>query len=141
MSPAGQAKPGIGKGSESEAGISRGNGTASGLAGEGSGAGHNGAGPSTELTARNGNSPYPGRGGAGNGASSNPPMPGVAVQGGGSIVTLPSFGDDGDQPGLPNHSSTTPSDQGAGITNVATSRSGGAFNFYGALKGDKVYTI
>jgi hypothetical protein len=24
---------------------------------------------------------------------------------------------------------------------VATSRSGGAFNFYGALKGDKVYTI
>ena len=24
---------------------------------------------------------------------------------------------------------------------VASSRSGGAFNFYGALKGDKVYTI
>ena len=30
---------------------------------------------------------------------------------------------------------------GPGITIVATSRSGGAFNFYGALKGDRVYTI
>jgi hypothetical protein len=68
-------------------------------------------------------------------------MPGIAVEGGGSIVTLPSFGDDSGQPGLPNHSSTAQSDQGAEITIVATSRSGGAFNFYGALKGDKVYTI
>jgi TonB family protein len=30
---------------------------------------------------------------------------------------------------------------GPGITVVASSRSGGAFNFYGALKGDPVYTI
>jgi hypothetical protein len=141
MSPAGQTKPGIGKGAEGDTGISRGAGAASGLSGDGSGAGHNGAGPSTDLTARNGNSPYPGRGGAGSGTAGNPPMPGVAVQGGGSIVTLPSFGDDGAQPSLPNHSSTAPSDQGAEITIVATSRSGGAFNFYGALKGDKVYTI
>ncbi|HEY1800448.1 MAG TPA: hypothetical protein VGG46_05870 [Terriglobales bacterium] len=141
MSPAGQAKPGIGKGAEGDAGISRGTGAASGLAGEGTGAGHNGAGQSTELSARNGNSPYPGTGGAGSGASRNPPMPGIAVEGGGSIVTLPSFGDDSGQPGLPNHSSTAQSDQGAEITIVATSRSGGAFNFYGALKGDKVYTI
>src|SRR6185312_5185730 len=93
MSPAGQAKPGIGKGADGDAGISRGTGAASSIAGEGSGAGHNGAGPSTELAARNGNSPYPGTGGAGTGAAGNPPIPGVAVEGGGSIVTLPSFGD------------------------------------------------
>ena len=31
-------------------------------------------------------------------------------------------------------------DKGPGITVVATSRSGGAFNFYGTLKGDRVYT-
>jgi hypothetical protein len=30
---------------------------------------------------------------------------------------------------------------GPGITIVASSRSGGAFNFYGTLKGDPVYTI
>lgn len=30
---------------------------------------------------------------------------------------------------------------GPDITIVGTSRSGGAFNYYGALKGDKVYTI
>jgi outer membrane biosynthesis protein TonB len=68
-------------------------------------------------------------------------MPGVAVEGGGSIVTLPSFGSDGDAPSLPNHSASGPTGDGAEITIVATSRSGGAFNFYGTLKGDKVYTI
>lgn len=140
MSPAGQSKPGIGKGSAGETGLSRGEAAASGLSGTGPGAGTNGNGQSTELAARNGNSPYPGTGGAGSGIAKAAPMPGVAVEGGGSIVTLPGFGSDGAQPSLPSHSSVT-SGEGAEITVVATSRSGGAFNFYGALKGDKVYTI
>ena len=140
MSPSGQASPGIGKGASGTSGISRGDASASGLSGAGPGGARNGAGQSTELTARNGNSPYPGTGGAGNGAVASPPMPGVSVEGGGSIVTLPSFGSDGSQPDLPSHSSGS-SSEGAGITIVATSRSGGAFNFYGVLKGNKVYTI
>lgn len=141
MSPAGQAKPGTGKGAAGEKGLGRGDGAASGLAGAGPGAGQSGTGQSTELTARNGISPYPGNGGAGDGTARSAPMPGVSVEGGGSIVTLPSFGSDGAAPTLPNHSSTSSSGDGAEITIVATSRSGGAFNFYGALKGDKVYTI
>jgi hypothetical protein len=61
---------------------------------------------------------------------------------GGSTVTLPSFGSNG-EPGsaAPGRSSVGGDRHGPGITIVATSRSGGAFNFYGALKGDRVYTI
>ena len=62
------------------------------------------------------------------------------MRGGSNIVTLPSFGSDGDQGAGGGRSSSTDR-HGSGITVVATSRSGGAFNFYGALKGDKVYTI
>ena len=43
--------------------------------------------------------------------------------------------------GQPGRSNTNPGNHGPDITVVASSRSGGAFNFYGALKGDKVYTI
>jgi outer membrane biosynthesis protein TonB len=69
-------------------------------------------------------------------------MPGVSVSGGGSkIVTLPSFGADPGGPGIVGRSDANRHQEGPGITVVATSRSGGAFNFYGALKGDKVYTI
>jgi hypothetical protein len=69
-------------------------------------------------------------------------MPGVSVKGGNSnIVTLPSFGGDGDQPNNLSRSSTGKGKQGTGITVIATSHSGGAFNRYGYLKGDKVYTI
>jgi hypothetical protein len=69
-------------------------------------------------------------------------MPGVAVSGGSSnIVTLPSFGSGGSEPSVPGRSSTGSGRQGPDITIVASSRSGGAFNFYGALKGDKVYSI
>jgi len=67
-------------------------------------------------------------------------MPGVAVKGGTSkVVYLPSFGATGrgDSPG---RSDTSPQDRGPDITIVASSRSGGAFNFYGELKGDN-YTI
>src|SRR5438270_257693 len=79
-------------------------------------------------------------GGQGSGTNGRPVIPGVSVRGGSNIVTLPSFGSDGNQSVGGGRSSTTDR-HGSGITVVATSRSGGAFNFYGALKGDKVYTI
>ncbi|MGH3848014.1 MAG: hypothetical protein ACRDS0_42400, partial [Pseudonocardiaceae bacterium] len=71
-----------------------------------------------------------------------PAIPGVSVRGGSSnVITLPSFGADSSQPSAPERSSVGSDQRGPGITVVATSRSGGAFNFYGTLKGDKVYTI
>jgi len=69
-------------------------------------------------------------------------MPGVSVKGGNSnVVTLPSFGGDSAQPSDPGRSSTGKDKHGSGYTIIATSRSGGALNKYGYLKGDKVYTI
>lgn len=141
MSPSGGDKPGLG-GSGGGAGIGRGDGPGSGFSGPGSGAGKEGTGPGSDPTARGGISPYPGSGGAGTGTSGTPAMPGVSVKGGSSnIVTLPSFGAGGKASGTPGRSNTSPENRGPDITVVATSRSGGAFNFYGALKGDKVYTI
>ena len=139
MSPAGGARPGAG-GSGGGTGIGRGNGPGSGFDGEGPGAGKTGSGRGSDPAARGGASPYPGSGGAGSGTNGTPPLSGVAVKGGNNIVTLPSFDSKGSQPRVLGKSSM-PADQGPGITVVATSRSGGAFNFYGALKGDKVYTI
>jgi len=68
-----------------------------------------------------------------------PNTAGISVQGG-SIITLPSFGSTPNDPTVAGRSGTTSGHRGPGITVVATSRSGGAFNFYGALKGDRVYT-
>ncbi len=119
MSPSGGEKPGIG-GSGGGAGVGRGDGPGSGFSGPGSGAGNEGAGP----------------------ANGTPAMPGVSVKGGSSnIVTLPSFGSGAKPAATPGRSNTAPGNHGPDITIVASSRSGGAFNFYGALKGDKVYTI
>jgi len=139
MSPSGGANPGLG-GSGGGAGIGRGNGPGSGFSGEGPGAGKRGGGRGSDPTAHGGISPYPGPGGAGTGTNGTPAMPGVSVKGGSNIVTLPSFGANGSQSADPSHSSAT-GHGGPDITVVASSRSGGAFNFYGALKGDKVYTI
>ncbi|HLB88097.1 MAG TPA: hypothetical protein VJK29_10635 [Terriglobales bacterium] len=139
MSPSGGASPGLG-GSGGGAGIGRGNGPGSGFSGEGPGAGKQGSGRGSDATAHGGISPYPGPGGAGTGTNGTPAMPGVSVKGGSNIVTLPSFGANGRQSADPSHSSAT-GHGGPDITVVASSRSGGAFNFYGALKGDKVYTI
>lgn len=141
MSPSGGDKAGLG-GSGGGAGIGRGDGPGSGFAGPGSGAGKDGTGPGSDPQARGGISPYPGTGGAGTGTSGTPAMPGVSVKGGNSnIVTLPSFGPAGKAAASPGRSNTSPGNHGPDITVVASSRSGGAFNFYGALKGDKVYTI
>ncbi|HWY58893.1 MAG TPA: hypothetical protein VNZ03_30805 [Terriglobales bacterium] len=145
MSPSGGDKPGLG-GSGGGASIGRGAGPGSGLSGQGSGAAKadatkEGAGRGTETLARGGISPYPGPGGAGNGTTGKPPMPGVSVSGGSNIVTLPSFGADGAGPNVVARSSTGKDHAGPGITIVGSARSGGAFNFYGKLIGDKNYTI
>ena len=140
MSPSGGDKPGLG-GSGGGSGIGRGDGPGSGFSGPGPGAGKDGTGPGSDPMARGGISPYPGPGGAGTGTSGTPAMPGVSVKGGSNIVTLPSFGSGANQSPGAGRSNTNPVNKGPDITIVATSRSGGAFNFYGALKGDKVYTI
>ncbi len=141
MSPAGTAKSGLG-GSGGGTGIGRGTGPGSGLKGEGSGAGKEGTGRGSDPNAHGGISPYPGSGGAGTGTSGTPAMPGVSVAGGTTTVTLPSFGTAGSEApgGGPGHSSAS-ARKGAPVTVVATSRSGGVFNYYGALKGDRVYSI
>ncbi len=140
MSPSGGDNPGLG-GSGGGSGIGRGNGPGSGMAGEGSGAGKTGIGRGSDPGARGGISPSNGPGGAGNATSGNPPIPGVAVSGGSTIVNLPSFGSDAGSgnPNLPGRTKIN-SQQGPDITIVATSRSGGAFDFYGKLPGDN-YTV
>jgi hypothetical protein len=139
MSPAGGNQPGLG-GSGGGTGIGHGAGPGSGFSGSGAGAGKEGSGRGSDPNARGGISPYPGPGGAGKAASGKPPLPGVSVEGGSQkIVNLPSFGSDGGASSTAGHSSVN-EEKGPGITVVATSRSGGAFNFYGTLKGDRVYT-
>lgn len=152
MSPAGGDKPGVG-GSGGGTGIGRGTGTGSGLApeksaesspeklAENSGAGKTGSGRGSDLNARGGISPTPGPGGAGSVPTGSPAVPGVDVRGGSTttVVTLPSFADSGSAPSVPGRSSVK-QQQGPAITIVATSRSGGAFDFYGKLPGDN-YTV
>jgi len=140
LSPAGGLKPGLG-GPGGGTGIAQGEGSGAGITGKGTGAANTGNGAGADLTARNGVSPFPGPGGAGTGNVSKPPMPGVSVHGGSNVITLPSFGGGADPPASPGRSSTMAANMGPDITVVGTSRSGGAFNFYGTLKGDKVYTI
>jgi TonB family protein len=65
-------------------------------------------------------------------------VPGVSVSGGTNVVTLPSFGAAPEAHAVGRSNTKTTSN---GITVVASSRSGGAMNFYGALKGDRVYTV
>ena len=140
MSPSGAAKPGLG-GSGGGASIGRGEGPGSGLSGEGSGAAKDGVGHGSDTLAKGGISPYPGPGAAGSGTAGKPPMPGVSVSGGSNIVTLPSFGADGAGPNIAGRSSVSKDHEGPGITVVGSARSGGAFNYYGKLIGDKNYTI
>lgn len=135
LSPAGADKPGVG-GSGEGSGIGHGGGSGSGMTGEGGGAARAGAGSGSDPDARGGISPAIGSGGTGNSPSGTPAVPGVSVSGGSTIVTLPSFGSDSSsRPNLPPRSSVK-QQQGPAITVQATSRSGGAFNFYGKLPGD-----
>src|SRR5262249_24778862 len=107
----------------------------------GTGAASEGSGRGSDALARAGTAPYPGGGGAGSGAGGSHIMPGVSVQGGSNIVTLPSFGSGANDVTAPGRTSLNANRDSLGVTVVATPRSGGAFNLYGKLQGDKVYTI
>jgi len=61
------------------------------------------------------------------------------VSGGGNVVTLPSFGA-APSPGAAGRSNVPKSASNA-VTVVASPRAGGAMNLYGAMKGDRVYSI
>jgi TonB family protein len=112
------------------------------LSGAGPGAGKTGPGRGSDPNAHGGISPSPGPGGAGTAPSGNPPVPGVSVNGGSSIVNLSSFGDDpaGD-PKAPGRSSVKQQQKTLGVTIVATATSGGAFEPYkNQLRGEKYTT-
>ncbi len=137
LSPGGGDKPGLG-GTGGGSGIGSGEGSGSGLTGAGSGAGKTGVGRGSDPNASGGISPTPGPGGAGDATTGAPAVPGVDVRGGSTttVVTLPSFGSEGgSEPSRPGRS-TVKKQEGPAITIVATSRSGGAFDFYGKLPGD-----
>jgi hypothetical protein len=141
LSPSGGDKPGLG-GSGGGSGIGNGTGPGSGMIGENSGSGRSGLGSGSDPNAHGGTSPIPGPGGAGTSPTGAPAISGVDVRGGStsSIVTLPSFdSSNSNAPSLPGRS-TIKKDEGPAITIVATSRSGGAFDFYGKLPGDN-YTV
>lgn len=120
-------------------GMRPGKGTGSSATGTNAGAPAVGTGQGADLYARNGNSPNLGPGGTGNMTSGTPRVPGISVSGGKNSITLPSFG------GPPSPQQAGRSDvsknMGTGITVIASPRAGGALNLYGALKGDRVYTI
>lgn len=137
MSPTGSATPGAG-GTGGGGSIGHGGNSGSAPAGVGSGSTAVGAGRGASPYDRPGNSTTPGPGGAGNMTGGSPRVPGVSVSGGNNSVTLPSFGPAPD-PVTAGHS--TAKGVKNGITIVASPRSGGALNLYGALKGDRVYTI
>jgi len=140
MSPSGGDKSGIG-GSGGGTGIGRGNGPGSAMAGNGGGAAKEGAGRGAETNARGGISPSPGPGGAGNLSSGNPPIRGVDISGGSSVVTLPGFGSDPEagQPSTPGRTSVKQQNT-LGVTVVATASSGGAFEPYKNLLHGEKYT-
>lgn len=139
MSPTGGSKSGLG-GSGGGNGIGHGNGPGSALEGEATGAATAGTGRGSDPASRSGISPYPGAGGTGSSSAATSRTPGISVSGG-NTITLPSFGGGGTAPNVADPSRVRDRRTGPGITVVASSRSGGAFNFYGALKGDPVYTI
>jgi hypothetical protein len=141
MSPSGGDKPGLG-GSGGGSGIGTGNGPGSGLSGEGTGGAKAGTGHGSDPNSRGGISPYPGTGGAGSGTTGQPPAPGVSISGGNTaaIINLPSFGSNDSDPNVPGRTPNGRARRNLDVTVEGTSRSGGAFNFYGLLRGDKVYT-
>ena len=137
MSPSGSSTPGAG-GSGNGGGIGHGGSSGSAPAGVGSGSTAVGTGRGASAYDRPGNSATPGPGGAGNMSNGTSRVPGVSVSGGSNVVTLPSFGAAPD-PVSAGHSGAKGVKNG--VTVVASPRSGGALNLYGALKGDRVYTI
>jgi hypothetical protein len=119
------------------AGAAHGSGSGNSTNGSGSGAAFTGAGKGADASPRNGTSSYAGAGGSGDRYRGAGRVPGVSISGGNNVVTLPSFG--GTDPSSGGRSDVHKNSNG--ITVVASPRAGGAMNFYGVLKGDRVYTI
>lgn len=140
LSPTGGDKPGLG-GAGGGTSIGRGKDSGSGMNGTGPGAGHSNSGRGSDADAHGGISPSPGPGGAGNAPAGNPPVRGVDISGGSTIVNLPSFGSDpsGTDVSAPGHSAAKPR-QTLGVTIVATATSGGAFEPYKNLLHGQTYT-
>jgi len=140
MSPTGGEKPGLG-GAGGGNSIGRGNGPGSGMNGAGPGAGKADAANGSDPAARGGISPNAGPGGAGNVPSGTPPVRGVDISGGSSVVNLPSFGSDpsASDPQAPGHSAVKHG-KTLGVTIVATANSGGAFEPYKKLLKGETYT-
>jgi hypothetical protein len=147
MSPAGKNndKPGLGN-TGGGASIGHGDGPGSGMTGAASGAGKSSPKSSddhgSDPNARGGIAPAAGPGGAGNAPSGTPPVRGVDISGGTTIVNLPSFGSDpgASDPQTPGHSPARQR-QALGVTIVATASSGGAFEPYkNLLRGEKYTT-
>ncbi len=136
MSPAGSGTTGLG-GSGGGTGIGVGTGPGSGTRGDGPGGGASGTGFGSDPNARGGISPGPGPGGSGSGPTRTG-LAGVTIRGG--VVNLPSFAT-GTAPTPPGKSPGQPGRHAPDLTVIATSRSGGALNAYGVLKGPRVYTI
>ena len=146
LSPTGGDKPGLG-GSGAGTSIGQGNGPGSGLAketsGTGSGAARSGPGKGANADAHGGISATNGPGGAGNSPAGNPPVRGVDVSGGSSIVTLPGFGDDpaSNDPAAAGKPGAKKRKDDLNVTVVATATSGGAFEPYkNLLRGEKYTT-
>jgi TonB family protein len=140
LSPTGGDKPGLG-GAGGGTSIGRGKDSGSGMNGTGPGAGRSNSGRGSDADAHGGISPSPGPGGAGNAPAGNPPVRGVDISGGSTIVNLPSFGSDPSSPDVsaPGHSAAKPR-QTLGVTIVATATSGGAFEPYKNLLHGQTYT-
>ncbi len=135
MSPAGSS-PGAGS-TGGGAGAAHGSSSGNSTTASGSGASFTGAGKGADASPHNGTSSYAGPGGSGDRYRGAGRVPGVSVSGGNNVVTLPSFG--GAEPSSGGRSDVHKNSNG--ITVVASPRAGGAMNFYGELKGDRVYTI
>ncbi len=136
MSPAGSGSTGLG-GSGGGSGIGAGTGPGSGTHGGGPGGGASGTGFGSDPNARGGISPSPGPGGSGRGPS-HTGLAGVTIRGG--VVNLPSFAT-GIAPTPPGKAPAQAGRRAPDLTVIATTRSGGALNAYGVLKGPRVYTI
>jgi hypothetical protein len=142
MSPSGGEKTGL-SGAGGGSGIAHGNGSGSGMTGSGSGAAKTGTGHGSDPNARGGISTANGPGGAGNVPAGSPPVRGVDISGGSSIITLPGFGDDAaanDPNGSSQKRTSLKPKQELNVTIVATASSGGAFEPYKKLLHGEKYT-
>jgi hypothetical protein len=140
ISPTGSDKPGLG-GSGGGTSIGHGNGSGSSMSGDGTGAGRANTGRGADPNSHGGISPNPGPGGAGNAPAGVPPVTGVDISGGSSVVTIPSFGSDAPNSDPPGSAHSSKKDNHAfGVTIVATASSGGAFEPYKNLLHGEAYT-